>query len=63
MFRFDRSEDSHPSDQSNPLKFKRNGGGVLFAVNVSLSLESKVIPTKCAAELLAVELILPTNRK
>ena len=54
MFRLDRSEDSHPADQSNPLKFKRNGDGVLIAVNVSLSLESKVIPTKCATELLAV---------
>ena len=24
MFRLDRSEDSHPADQSNRLKFKRN---------------------------------------
>ena len=63
MFRLDRSEVSHPADQSNPLKFKRNGGGVLIAVNVSLSLEFKVIPTKCAAELLAVELILPNKSK
>ena len=63
LFRLDRSEDSHPVDQSNPLKFKRNGGGVLIAVNASLPLESKVIPTKCAAELLAVELILPNKSK
>ena len=63
MFRLDRSEDSHPANGSNLLKFKRNGGGVLIAVNVSLSLESKVIPTKCAAELLAVELILPNKSK
>ena len=63
LFRLDRSEDSHPVDPSNPLKFKRNGGGVLIAVNTSLSLESKVIPTKCAAELLAVELILPNKSK
>ena len=63
MFRLDRSEDTHPVDQSNPLKYRRNGGGVLIAVNVSLSLESKVIPTKCAAELLAVELILPNKSK
>ena len=54
LFRLDRSEDTHPVDPSNPLKYRRNGGGVLIAVNVSLSLESKVIPTKCAAELLAV---------
>ena len=40
LFRLDRSEDSHPVDPSNPLKFKRNGGGVLIAVNTSLSLES-----------------------
>ena len=63
MFRLDRSEDTHPVDPSNPLKYRRNGGGVLIAVNVSLSLESKVIPTKCAAELLAVELILPNKSK
>ena len=63
LFRLDRSEDTHPVDQSNPLKYRRNGGGVLIAVNVSLSLESKVIPTKCAAEHLAVELILPNKSK
>ena len=63
MFRLDRSEDTHPVDLSNPLKYRWNGGGVLIAVNVSLSLESKVIPTKCAAELLAVELILPNKSK
>ena len=63
MFRLDRSEDTHPVDPSNPLKYRRNGGGVLIAVNVSLSLESKVIPTKCAAEPLAVELIFPNNFK
>ena len=57
------SEDTHPVDPSNPLKYRRNGGGVLIAVNVSLSLESKVIPTKCAAELLAVELIFPNKSK
>ena len=63
MFRLERSEDSYPVDQSNPLKLKRNGGGVLIAVNVSLSLESKIIPIKCATELLAVELILPNKSK
>ena len=63
LFILDRSEDTHPVDPSNPLKYRRNGGGVLIAVNVSLSLESKVIPTKCAAELLAVELIFPNKSK
>ena len=31
LFRNDRSQVSHPSDPTNPNKFKGNGGGVLMA--------------------------------
>ena len=56
IFRLDRSEKTHPIDPLNTKKYRRNGGGVLIAVNASLSIESKIIPTKCSAELLAIEL-------
>ena len=39
------------------------GGGVLIAINISLSIESKTIPTNCSAELLAIELALPNKTK
>ena len=63
VFRLDRSYQSHPTDPLNPKKFSWNGGGVLIAVNNKLSLQSKIIPVKCAAELLAIELSLPDSTK
>ena len=63
VYRLDRSLQSHPIDLLNPNKFRRNGGGVLIAVNNKLTLQSKLIPVKCAAELLAVELTLPDCTK
>ena len=51
-----RSEKTHPIDPFNPKKYRRNGGGVLIAINISLSINSKTIPTNCSAELLAIEL-------
>ena len=30
VFRRDRSPESHPADEDNPKKFRRNGGGVLI---------------------------------
>ena len=63
VFRLDRSPQSHPIDPLNPKRFRKNGGGVLIAVNNDLSLQSKIIPIKCAAELLAVELIFPDSTK
>ena len=35
----------------------------MIAINVSLSVESKTIPTNCSAELLAIELTLPNKTK
>ena len=63
VFRLDKSIQSHPIDPINPNKFRRNGGGVLIAVNSKLSLQSKVVPIKCAAELLAIEFTLPDSTK
>ena len=63
IHRLDRSEITHPIDPLNSKKFRRNGGGVLIAINVSLSVESKTIPTNCSAELLAIELTLPNKTK
>ena len=63
VFRLDRSIQSHPIDPINPNKFRRNGGGVLIAVNSKLSLQSKVVPIKCAAQLPAIELTLPDSTK
>ena len=44
VFRVDWSPQSHPVDPLNPKKFRKNGGGVLIAVNNDLSLQSKIIP-------------------
>ena len=63
IFRLNRSPKSHPPDPLDPKKFRRNGGGVLIAVNNNLSLRTKIIPVKCTAELLAVELTLPDCTK
>ena len=56
---------THPPDLDNPLKvkFRKNGGGVLIAINSSLQLSSKEISLKCKAEMLAVELMLNDNSK
>ena len=63
VFRLDRSPQSHPADLLNAKKFRKNGGGVLIAVNNELSFQSKIIPINCAAELLTVELILLDGSK
>ena len=63
IFRCDRTEDSHPPDLNHPLKFRRNGGGVLIAISCSLKLSSNIINLKCKAEMLAIELILGDGSK
>jgi hypothetical protein len=37
IFRSDRSTKTHPPDLSNPSRFRRNGGGVLIAVKLTLN--------------------------
>ena len=63
VFRLDRSQNTHSIDPLIPSKFRKNGGGVLIAVHNELSIQSKVIPIKCAAKVLAVELTLCDGSK
>ena len=63
IFRRDRSLESHPTDIDNPKKFRRNGGGILIAINNSLAASFKIIPLKCKAEMLAVEIVLENKTK
>ena len=41
VFRSDRSQLTHPSDPSNPKKFRKHGGGVLIAVRSDLDASVK----------------------
>ena len=63
IFRWDRKHLSHPPDPDNPLKYKRNGGGVLIAVSCSLQLSSCRVNLNCEAELLAVEVVMNDTSK
>ena len=63
IFRKDRSTNSHPPDSNEPSKFKLNGGGVLIAVRNELNFKPKIIDSKCHAEILSVELNLPSKNK
>ena len=63
VFRLDRSPHTHPQDLANPNKFKRNGGGVLIAVNSELGLNPTIVKSPCNAELLSVKLNLPGSKK
>ena len=63
IFRRDRCPDSHPIDKDNPTTFRRNGGGVLIAINNTLKATSKVIPLKCMAEILGIEIQLENKTK
>ena len=63
IFRRDRSPESHPIDKDNPKKFRRNGGGVLIAISNSLAASFRIIPLKCKAEMLAVEVVLENKTK
>ena len=62
-FRLDRSPNTHLIDKCNPKKFRKNGGGVVIAVHSQLSVTSRIIPLKCMAEMLALELIFENSRK
>ena len=54
---------THPIDPDDPKKYKRNGGGVLIAIKLSLILSSNSIKMKYKAEFLAIELILEDKSK
>lgn len=56
FFRLDRPSKTHPLDPTNPNKFKKYGGGVLIALMADLDVESKIIPMKCKAEILSIEI-------
>ena len=43
IYRWDRTEFSHPPDPNNRLRYRRNGGGVLIAINSSLLISSNYI--------------------
>ena len=63
LFRLDRTNKSHPSDPSNPDKFKKNGGGVLIAVNRDLDIESVRVSHKVSAEIIAATLTFKSGKK
>ena len=63
VFRLDRSTFTHPPDPNNSSKFKKNGGGVLIGIKHNIDIESKLIPVKCRAEILGIELTDKLNRK
>ena len=63
IFRCDRSPKSHPPDPQNPNRFRKNGGGVLIAINSSLDINSKIININCSAELLSVQITLKNKTK
>ena len=63
IFRLDRSERSHPNDPNLPKKIRKNGGGVLIATRTDLNAYVKPIKTKCSAEILSVQIELPSGLK
>ncbi len=56
IFRNDRSQVSHPVDQSNPDKYRKNGGGVLIAVRSDIKAEISRISVRKGAEMVAIEM-------
>ena len=63
VFRLDRSRFTHPPDPSNIGKFRANGGGVLIGIKHNLDIQSKIIPIKCKADILGLELTDKRGRK
>ena len=56
VFRSDRSQITHPSDPSNPNKFRQYGGGVLIAVRSDIDASVKRLSMRKGAEIISVEL-------
>ena len=46
IYCLDRSLQTHPYDENNPKRFRKNGGGVMIAIRSDLNVESKVIKFK-----------------
>ena len=63
VFRLDRSSTTHPPDPNNAKKFRENGGGVLIGIKKHIGISCKVIPVKCRAEILSIELTEKSGRK
>ena len=63
IFRLDRTADSHPPDPNDRNKFKRNGGGILIAVNNCLEMKPKSLKSSSKAEILSILLQLKNNKK
>ena len=64
VFRLDRSLKTHPFDPDNPLRFRKNGGGVLIAVRDELNISSyKFCKVSVCAELLTVIITNTTGNK
>ena len=56
VFRSDSSQLTHPSDPSDPKKFRKYGGGVLIAVRSDIDASVKRISMRKGAEIVSVEL-------
>ena len=56
VFRSDRSPKTHPFDPLNPQKYRKRGGGILIAIKSDLNIESKMVGTRCKAEILSIEM-------
>lgn len=63
VFRLDRSSFTHPPDPVNINRFRSNGGGVLIGIKHNLDIQTKLIPVKCRAEILSIEITDSRNRK
>ena len=63
IFRLDRSSNTHPPCNIDPMKFRKNGGGVLIAARCDIAATVKVINFKCQAEILGIELTAPNGQK
>lgn len=56
VFRNDRSKVSHPPDDNNPKKYRKNGGGVLIAIRSDIQAEIKRLSVRKGSEMAAIEI-------
>ena len=62
VYRNDRSLVSHPIDNNDPKKYRKNGGGVLIAVKSSIQADVKRLAIRKGAEMAAVEITVGENK-